>query len=292
MKCETAQIINSMIMADKLQIELSTIGDSNRRVAGETERGDRRTTSPEGSPGLQSEGREEILTITSSGGSAESIWSGDCLGQFVYNGEHKGAASYKQRNTIDTFTRYLYRLGDSTWAVGPELGGDKCYLRSSSTSSSVPSDNWKYCDFDYGWKSDPGVRIVRGPLTSCQTISVEVRGAAATAQSDCAGDYRVTADWCWGHQVFKHSRRELYLWVGVRGVGGVWGGWEEGCWCITDSPGRGTPPIRSKATAWCPADRRAATSMLWVYGDSSQWKDVDIRKKCHVHDWSNIDLNK
>ena len=69
--------------------------------------GDRRTTSPEGSPGLQSEGREEILTITSLGGSAESYYSGDCLGQFVYNGEHKGAASYKQRDTTSTFTRFL-----------------------------------------------------------------------------------------------------------------------------------------------------------------------------------------
>ena len=210
MKCETAQIINSMIMADKLHIELSTIGDSNRRVAGETERGDRRTTSPEGSPGLQSEGREEILTITSSGGSAESIYSGVCLGQFVYNGEHKGAASYKQRHTTSTFTRFLYRLGDSTWAVGPKLGGDDCYLRSSSTSSFVPSDNWQCRVYDDKWNSDPGVRIVRGPLTSCQTISVEVRGAAATAQSDCAGDYRVTADWCRGHHcVTLLSKQDL-----------------------------------------------------------------------------------
>ena len=122
MKCETALIIYSMIMAEKLRIQPSTLGDSNRRVAGETERGDRRTTSPEGSPGLQSEGREEILTITSSGGSAESIYSGVCLGQFVYNGEHKGAASYKQRHTTGTYsTRFLYRLGDSTWAVGPVI---------------------------------------------------------------------------------------------------------------------------------------------------------------------------
>ena len=242
-------------MAEKLRIQPSTLGDSNRRVAGETERGDRRTTSPEGSPGLQSEGREEILTITSSGGSAESHWSGRCLGQFVYNGEHKGAASYKQRHTISTLTRFLCRLGDSTWVVGSKLGGDECPLRSSSTSSSVPSDNWQYRDYDDKWKSDPGVRIVRGPLTSCQTISVEVRGAAATAQSDCAGDYRVTADWSFGHQVFKHSRRELYLcveWWLVLGVRG-------GGWCITNSPGGGILHICRKATAWCPADRRAAT---------------------------------
>ena len=273
-----------MIMAEKLQIQLFTLEDSNGRVAGETERGDRRTTSPEGSPGLQSEGREEILTITSSGGSAESIWSGDCLGQFVYNGEHKGAASYKQRDTIDTFTRYLYRLGDSTWAVGPELGGDKCYLRSSSTSSSVPSDNWQYGSNDK-WKSDPGVRIVRGPLTSCQTISVEVRGAAATAQSDCAGDYRVTADWCLGHQVFKHSRRELYLCVGWWLVLGVRGGG----WYITNRPGGDSAYIWSKATAWCPADRRAATrqgdTQSWSYLDSGKLRDGDIRVKCDVHEF-------
>ena len=267
-----------MIIAEKLRIQPSTLRDSNRRVAGETERGDRRTTSPEGSPGLQSEGREEILTITSSGGSAESIYSGVCLGQFVYNGEHKGAASYKQRHTTSTFTRFLYRLGDSTWAVGPELGGDKCYLRSSSTSSSVPSDNWQYLDYDDMWKSDPGVRIVRGPLTSCQTISVEVRGAAATAQSDCAGDYRVTADWSYGHQVFKHSCRELYLCVEycVRG------------WWISDSPGDCTCHIGSKARAWCPADRRAATrqgdTQSWRYRDSGEWRDGDIRVKCNVHD--------
>ena len=268
-----------MIMAEKLRIQLSTVGDSNRRVAGETVRGDKRTTSPEGSPALQSEGREEILTITSSGGSAESFWSGVCLGQFVYNGEHKGAASYKQRNTIDNNTRFLYRLGDSTWAVGPELGGDECYLRSSSTSSSVPSDNWQYGDSYDKWKSDPGVRIVRGPLTSCQTISVEVRGAAATAQSDCAGDYRVTADWRWGHQVFKHSRRELYLSVGM--------GWGVG-WCISDSPVGPTLHICSKATAWCPADRRAATrqgdTQSWRYWESGELRDGDIRVKCKVHD--------
>ena len=200
------------------------------------------------------------------------------------SGEHKGAASYKQRNTIDNNTRFLYRLGDSTWAVGPELGGDKCYLRSSSTSSSIPSDNWQYRDYDDKWKSDPGVRIVRGPLTSCQTISVEVRGAAATAQSDCAGDYRVTEDWCSGHQVFKHSRRELYLWVGGWRVRG---GWEVG-WCITNSPGGGTLHIWSKATAWCPADRRAATrqgdTQSWSYYDPGGWGDGDIRVKCNVHE--------
>ena len=133
-------------MAEKLRIQPTALGDSNRRVAGETERGDRRTTSPEGSPRLRSEGREEILTITSSGGSAESYYGGLCFGQFVHNGEHKGAATYKQRHTTSTLTLFLYRLGDSTWAVGPELGGDKCYLRSSSTSSSVPSDNWQYRD--------------------------------------------------------------------------------------------------------------------------------------------------
>ena len=276
-----------MIMAEKLRIQPSTLGDSNRRVAGETERGDRRTTSPEGSPGLQSEGREEILTITSSGGSAESFWSGDCLGQFVYNGEHKGAASYKQRHTINTITKFLYRLGDSTWAVGPKLGGDDCYLRNSSTSSSVPSDNWQYLDYDRKWKSDPGVRIVRGPLTSCQTISVEVRGAAATAQSDCAGDYRVTEDWCSGHQVFKHSRRELYLSVGLWGVGSLLGvGW----W-ISDRPGDITRHIWSKATAWCPADRRAATrqgdTQSWGYWDSGNWRNGDICIKCNVHDVDN-----
>ena len=279
-----------MIMAEKLRIQPTALGDSNRRVAGETERGDRRTTSPEGSPRLRSEGREEILTITSSGGSAESYYGGLCFGQFVHNGEHKGAATYKQRHTTSTLTLFLYRLGDSTWAVGPELGGDKCYLRSSSTSSSIPSDNWQYRDYDDKWKSDPGVRIVQGPLPSCQTISVEVRGAAATAQSDCAGDYRVTTDWSWGRQVFKHSHRELYLCVK-----GMWGGWEVG-WYITDSPGGGTPHIWRKATAWCPADRRAATrqgdTQLWIYSDSREWKDGDIRVKCNFHDWSNIDLNK
>ena len=232
---------------------------------------------------------DQILTITSSGGSAESIWSGNCLGQFVYNGEHKGAASYKQRNTIDTNTRFLYRLGDSTWAVGPELGGDKCYLRSSSTSSSVPSDNWQYYDSDDKWKSDPGVRIVRGPLTSCQTISVEVRGAAATAQSDCAGDYRVTADWSYGHQVFKHSCRELYLCVGV------WNG-SRVCWYITNKVKGGTSFIWSRATAWCPADRRATTTQghtwSWGYRDSGNWRNGDIRIKCNVYDVDNSNKSK
>ena len=53
----------------------------------------------------------------------------------------------------------------------------------------------------------------------------------------------------------------------------------------------GTLHIKSKATAWCPADRRAATTQghtqSWGYRDSGNWRNGDIRIKCNVYDVDN-----
>ena len=135
-----------------------------------------------------------------------------------------------------------------------------------------------------------GTLKTKREVTPCQTITVELRGAAARTQSDVSGEYSPIGDWSWGRQVFKHRERNLYLRVKLDG----WGGW--GAWCIGDKPDDhlggdnvGGDHVGSQVTTWCPADPRAAISQTynyksWIYIINGM-EQGDIRVKCKIHSW-------
>ena len=202
--------------------------------------------------------------------------------------DHNSAPAFQQRHTVSDETLFLYKLERNLWAVGRTLGSEDYVLKCTTTTTSLPSpsETWQYRKLGGDkWISDPGLKMRRGELPPCQTIRVEVRGAAGGAQSECAGDYSPTGDWCRGLQVFKHHQSKLYL--------SVWWWWW-GRWYISDRPGGGNLRVWSGASAWCPADPRAVISQSdntksWRYWDSDGYRiegeEGDIKVKCSVHSW-------
>ena len=242
--------------------------------------------------GLERGMSEETVTLLSSSGVAEFL--GHCLGQFVFIGYYNCAVAFKQRHSTSDKSLFLYKHKSDVWVVASELGGDDYDLQ--STSFSVLSDKWQYKMYP-DWRHDPTLKIKR-EVTPCQTITVELRGAAARTQSDVSGEYSPIGDWSWGRQVFKHRERNLYLRVKLDG----WGGW--GAWCIGDKPDDhlggdhvggdhvggdhvGGDHVGSQVTTWCPADPRAAISQTynyksWIYIINGM-EQGDIRVKCKIH---------
>ena len=212
--------------------------------------------------------------LSSTGPSAE--YHGDCLGVFDYVNQYNNSPAYRQRHTVaGTQPKYLYK--DGYWRVGRELGGSTSYLKNTSRSGSVPSNNWQYY---YGgkWQSDPELTVTTSLPSVCGVIRISLHGAAATAQPETGGEYRPTGDWSAGRPVFSNGVTYLCVWPG------------RSQWRVRDRLGSGLPWLSSGCVTWCPAAPRASVThshkynqISWRYRNTPSWSDGDIRVTCDTH---------
>ena len=120
----------------------------------------------------------------------------------------------------------------------------------------MPDAYWQYYGF-ISWSPDPAVRITKGQLSPCQTITVGETAA------ESIGEYFWTGEWSRGRQVFKKADLDRYIFVP-----------KMSCWVIQNglcSPSFWTGAIKSASSSWCPVDPRA------------RWKNGGMTVKCDVH---------
>ena len=235
--------------------------ESGRRSEAGTEAGSSQQQPPPTPP---------VVVLSSTGPSAE--YRGDCLGVFDYVQQYNNSPAYRQRHTVaGTQPKYLYK--DGYWRVGRELGGSTSYLKNTSRSGSVPSNNWQYY---YGgrWKSDPELTVTTSLPSVCGVIRISLHGAAAT-WPETGGDYRPTGDWSAGRPVFSNGL--TYLCVRPE-----WSGWY-----VRDRPDSDGARLWSGCVTWCPASPRAAVRhraniSSWRYW-KNDWRNGDIRVTCDTH---------
>ena len=240
--------------------------ESGRRSEAGTEAGSSQQQPPPTPP---------VVVLSSTGPSAE--YHGDCLGVFDYVQQYNNSPAYRQRHTVaGTQPKYLYK--DGYWRVGRELGGSTSYLKNTSRSGSVPSNNWQYY---YGgkWQSDPELTVTTSLPSVCGVIRISLHGAAATAQPETGGEYRPTGDWSAGRPVFSNGL--TYLCVTP----------EYTVWMVKDTPDYdGDIRLESGCVTWCPASPRAAVcrrnnKKSWRYRNKTNtaWREGDIRLNCETH---------
>ena len=235
----------------------------------------------EKSPSSELSDSGDVLTLTSAGTSSE--WVGGKLGQYECCGHHNSAPCYRQSHSLAASscvkTAVLYRDQRGRWCVGTELEGEFTVLVNLNTAQAgnVPHEGW-YHHAAGQWRADHHLSVSLRPSPVCEVITVEVSGAAASAQPEAAGQYLVTDVWSAGHRVFMHSQRNLVL-SKVPGFTN---------WAIRQSLASTAGCVQSAAASWCPADCRATFSQRdelrsWRFSDSEGWKEGDIKVYCETH---------
>lgn len=202
--------------------------------------------------------------LSSTGLSAE--YYGDKLGVFEHVQQYNNSPAYRQRHTVaGTQPKYLYK--DGYWRVGRELGGSTSYLKNTSRSGSVPSNNWQYY---YGGKlqSDPELTVTTSLPSVCGVIRISLHGAAATAQPETGGEYRATGDWSAGRPVFSNGVTYLCVRPGKTR------------WAVRSRPDSDWGArLRSGCVTWCPASPRAAVSHR-LNREKLSW--INVRMYSHL----------
>ena len=110
----------------------------------------------------------------------------------------------------------------------------------------------------------------------CGAITINLHGAAATAQLETGGEYRPTGDWRAGRPVFSNGVKYLCVRPGSTE------------WCVTESPWSNRSRLMSGGAIWCPASPRAAVShsdniRSWRYryaNNNYNWRAGDILVTC------------
>ena len=111
---------------------------------------------------------------------------------------------------------YLYRVARSGWYVGLAPGKTKGMLYNPTNSSSLPTTGWQYWgppeeankgeeeEAEWGWVTDPSIKITNGSYNWCNTIFVRGQGGPSL---DCElfGKFTRSPDWVTGRPVYTND---------------------------------------------------------------------------------------
>ena len=128
----------------------------------------------------------KTILISTTGKAAEYV--GAVLGVYNLAGEWNGCPYYKQQHTVKTrWRRFVYRVENGDWYVGPNLG-KRCggLWNAIDSATTVPITGWQYAGERGGWSHDPNLTVTPiSDLTSvtCSSITITATEEAATRTS-------------------------------------------------------------------------------------------------------------
>ena len=143
------------------------------------------------------------VVVSSLGLAADSRYSGETFGLYVYGGRVNHHAYYQQHHTInkdgqgrtkDLF--YLFKGQDKKWWIGKTLADLDYdgYVCSESDSRTPPENGWKCYAGRNLWKEDEQFSVRKNLLSKCGNITI----SGASKHPQCNGVYEATNDYSRG----------------------------------------------------------------------------------------------